>query len=94
MTIAEEISNANITNATQIANNSTLDITLPTIEHSFLSAKTLVAIVILLIYTVSTPIFEKIKFHYIHESGICMILGLLVGVIAVLFNPNVKILCL
>jgi hypothetical protein len=61
-------------------------------EHGgFLSVKTLIAILILVIYTIATPIFHKINFHYIHESGICMILGCLVGVIAMLVNPSVTI---
>jgi hypothetical protein len=56
---------------------------------SFLSAKTLVAIIILLLYTIATPVFEKFHFHYIHESGICMILGLIVGLVSMLMNPLV-----
>jgi hypothetical protein len=56
---------------------------------SFLSAKTLVAIIILLLYTIATPVFEKFHFHYIHESGICMILGLIVGLVSMLINPLV-----
>lgn len=52
-------------------------------EHGdFLSSKTSVAIIILIIYTISTPIFKKCHFHYVHESGICMLLGLFIGLIA------------
>jgi hypothetical protein len=81
------ITNNSITNSSQVT---------PTVDPangghaSFLSAKSLVAIVILIIYTISTPIFEKIHFHYIHESGICMLLGLFVGVIAMVINPAVN----
>ena len=31
---------------------------------------------ILLIYILSRPIFKKINFYYIHESGLCMIIGM------------------
>ncbi len=76
----------------ELANNSTNIDNIPyaNLEESFLSAKTLIAIVILLIYTIATPIFEKIHFHYIHESGICMILGLFVSLIATIINPTVN----
>ena len=58
-------------------------------EHGdFLSSKTTVAIILLIIYTISTPIFHKIHFHYVHESGIIMILGLLLGVIANMFSST------
>ena len=58
-------------------------------EHGdFLSSKTTVAIILLIIYTISTPIFHKIHFHYVHESGIIMILGLLIGVIANMFSST------
>lgn len=58
-------------------------------EHGdFLSSKTTVAIILLIIYTISTPIFDKIHFHYVHESGIIMILGLLIGVIANMFSST------
>lgn len=60
----------------------------PTGHSSFLSAKTLIAIVLLLIYTIASPIFEKFNFHYIHESGISMILGFLVGLIGNAVSPN------
>ena len=49
---------------------------------------TLLAIIILMIYTVSAPIFEKIHFHYMHESGLCMIIGVIVSLIAIFFNPQ------
>jgi hypothetical protein len=56
----------------------------------FLSAQTLIAILLLLVYTIASPIFEKIHFHYMHESGISMILGLLVAGIATLIKPEVE----
>jgi hypothetical protein len=56
---------------------------------TFLSAQTLIALVLLLMYTIASPIFEKLKFHYIHESGISMILGLIVAGFATLIIPEV-----
>jgi len=52
-------------------------------ESNFLTFKTLIAIFILIIYTIATPIFDKLNFHYLHESGICMILG---AIISLIFN--------
>ena len=53
-----------------------------------LNLVTLLAIIILMIYTVAAPIFEKIHFHYMHESGLCMIIGVIVSLIAIFFNPH------
>ena len=53
-----------------------------------LNLVTLLAIIILMIYTVAAPIFEKIHFHYMHESGLCMIIGVIVSLIAILFDPH------
>ena len=53
-----------------------------------LNLVTLLAIIILMIYTVAAPIFEKVHFHYMHESGLCMIIGVIVSLIAIFFNPN------
>ena len=47
-----------------------------------LSFKTVIAILILIFHTIATPIFHKFKFHYIHESGICMILGAIIALIS------------
>ena len=82
----------NITNATNstLTNNTNNEQELSG-HASFLSAKTLIAIIILLLYTIATPVFEKLHFHYMHESGICMILGFLVGLISMLTNPFVLI---
>jgi hypothetical protein len=55
----------------------------------FLSVQTLIAILLLLVYTIAAPIFSKLKFHYIHESGISMILGLVVASLATLISPDV-----
>jgi NhaP-type Na+/H+ or K+/H+ antiporter len=53
-----------------------------------LNLVTLLTIIILMIYTVSAPIFEKIHFHYMHESGLCMIIGVIVSLIAIFFDPH------
>ena len=53
-----------------------------------LNLVTLLTIIILMIYTVAAPIFEKIHFHYMHESGLCMIIGVIVSLIAIFFNPH------
>jgi hypothetical protein len=79
-----------ISNISDLIRNNTIKSDIIAVDHgSFLSMRTLVAILILVIYTIATPIFEKINFHYIHESGICMILGCLVGLISMLINPSV-----
>ena len=57
-------------------------------ESNFLTFKTLIAIFILIIYTIATPIFDKINFHYLHESGICMILGAIISLISNNFMGN------
>ena len=57
-------------------------------ESQDLNLVTLLAILILMIYTVSAPIFEKIHFHYMHESGLCMIIGVIVSLIAIFFDPH------
>jgi sodium/hydrogen exchanger 3 len=57
-------------------------------ESNFLSFKTLIAVLILIIYTIATPIFEKLNFHYIHESGICMILGAIISFLSKNFINN------
>ena len=57
-------------------------------EGEHLNLVTLLAIIILMIYTVAAPIFEKIHFHYMHESGLCMIIGVIVSLIAIFFDPH------
>ena len=49
---------------------------------STLSYKGVVAIIILIFYTIAAPIFQKLNFHYLHESGICMIVGTLIALIS------------
>ncbi|MCQ2816995.1 MAG: cation:proton antiporter [archaeon] len=51
-------------------------------EEKNLTIISLLAIVILTLYTVAAPIFEKYNFHYMHESGLCMIIGVLITLLA------------
>lgn len=51
--------------------------------------ETLVAIVILLFYTISAPLFEKYHFHYMHESGMCMIIGVIITLLGGFLSGNV-----
>jgi hypothetical protein len=60
-------------------------------ESGSLSLETLIAIIILLIYTISAPLFEKIHFHYMHESGMCMIIGVIITLLAMVLSPQVNI---
>ena len=58
-------------------------------EGGHLTFETLLAIIILLIYTISAPLFETIHFHYMHESGVIMLLGLAITLVAMVYNPQV-----
>jgi len=53
--------------------------------------ETLLCVLILFIYTISASIFEKFHFHYLHESGLCMILGVICSLFAKLISPDVII---
>ena len=57
--------------------------------EEYLSGTTLIATIIILIYTIATPIFKKINFNYIHESGLCIIIGILISFISMKINPEV-----
>jgi hypothetical protein len=59
-------------------------------SESHLTLETLLAILILLLYTVSTPLFEKYHFHYMHESGLCMLIGIGITLIVMVISPEVK----
>ncbi len=56
---------------------------------SQLPLETLLAILMLLFYTISAPLFEKYRFHYLHESGLCMIIGIAITAVAMIINPEV-----
>ena len=49
---------------------------------SSLSYKGVVAIIILIFYTIAAPVFQKLNFHYLHESGICMIVGTIIALLS------------
>ena len=51
---------------------------------------TLISIIVLIVFTLSGPVFEKLHFHYMHESGVCMIIGVLVTLCATIINPEVR----
>ncbi len=92
-TINSITSSANLTvlNNTVNSTSDTGEIIKNNSDHqNFLSAKTLIAIIILLVHTIASPIFEKFHFHYIHESGISMLLGMIVGLVAMWVSPTVK----
>lgn len=59
-------------------------------EHSYLTIETLLAVFILIIFIICGPFFEKIHFHYAHESGIVMILGIVVTLIVNSIDPSVS----
>ena len=56
---------------------------------SQLPLEALLAIIILLLYTIAAPLFEKYKFHYMHESGLCMLIGIGITVVAMIISPEV-----
>ena len=56
---------------------------------SSLSYRGVVAIIILIFYTIAAPIFQKLNFHYLHESGICMLVGTIIALLSkYIGNPN------
>lgn len=57
-------------------------------EEEHFTLPILIAILILVIYTIAAPIFEKYHFHYIHESGLVMLLGILITLLIKIFSPS------
>ena len=57
------------------------------INRNNLNFKTLIAIILLLIYIISAPIFVKIKFYLLHQSGLCMLLGMIISLITHFITP-------
>ena len=55
-------------------------------EH--LSLHVLLAIILLVLYVIAAPIFEKIHFHYMHESGVVMLLGIGITLAFKFFIPS------
>ena len=61
--------------------------TVKEITRTNLNFKTLIAILLLLVYIISAPIFVKIKFYFLHQSGLCMLLGMLISLITHFITP-------
>jgi sodium/hydrogen exchanger 8 len=61
--------------------------TLKQITRNNLNFKTLVAIILVLVYIISAPIFIKKKFYLLHQSGLCMLLGMLISLITHFITP-------
>ena len=55
-------------------------------EH--LSLQVLLAVILLVLYVIAAPIFEKINFHYMHESGVIMLLGIGITLTFKFFIPS------
>ena len=53
-----------------------------------LSLQVLLAIILLVLYVIAAPIFEKIHFHYMHESGVVMLLGIAITLTFKFFIPS------
>jgi len=49
----------------------------------------LILVIIFILYTISAPLFKVTHFHYIHESGICMMIGVVVTILGSIFVPEV-----
>ena len=52
------------------------------------SLEVLIAVILLVFYVIAAPIFEKVHFHYMHESGMVMILGLAITVLFRFLIPS------
>jgi hypothetical protein len=46
-------------------------------EKSF-SLEVMIFIAIIVFYVVASPLFEKYHFHYVHETGLAMIIGMVI----------------
>ena len=57
-------------------------------EEEHLSLQVLLAVILLVIYVIAAPIFEKIHFHYMHESGVVMLLGIAITLTFKFFIPS------
>ena len=57
-------------------------------EESHLSLQVLLAIILLVLYVIAAPIFEKIHFHYMHESGMVMLMGIAITLTFKFFIPS------
>ena len=57
-------------------------------EEEHLSLQILLAVILLVLYVIAAPIFEKINFHYMHESGVIMLLGIGITLTFKFFIPS------
>ena len=57
-------------------------------EEEHLSLQVLLAVILLVIYVIAAPIFEKIHFHYMHESGMVMLMGIAITLTFKFFIPS------
>ena len=53
-----------------------------------LSLQVLLAVILLVLYVIAAPIFEKVHFHYMHESGMVMIMGIAITLTFKFFIPS------
>ena len=53
-----------------------------------LSLQVLLAVILLVLYVIAAPIFEKVHFHYMHESGVVMLLGIAITLSFKFFIPS------
>ena len=60
-------------------------------EEGTLTIETLCAVLLLVVFVLCGPFFEKIHFHYAHESGITMLLGIVVTIIMQVIEPDVNL---
>jgi hypothetical protein len=58
-------------------------------QHSHLTMETLISAIILIVFTISAPLFEKYHFHYLHESGLCMLIGIVITLFLRVVSPSV-----
>lgn len=63
-------------------------------EEEHLTLEIILATLILVLYTIAAPIFEKYHFHYIHESGLVMLLGIAITLLIKIVSPSVILLYL
>ena len=57
-------------------------------EEEHQSLQVLLAVILLVLYVIAAPIFEKINFHYMHESGVVMLLGIGITLTFKFFIPS------
>ncbi len=57
-------------------------------EESHLTTETLLAMITLIVFIITGPLFEKWHFHYAHESGVVMLVGIVLTLIVNYFDPE------